>query len=148
MNYICKAHAADASRPSGVGETLGINEHKSYENRCQTPEMLINVRLLTRRMLIDDMENLTNSAYQTHPDRVVLVRTDGRLAVAVERGPWGFGPGLEATERWLSEFKKTGRQPNCPEPQGIQYVLKYLQVSLPPVIKKRGSRRQNTDRQA
>ena len=111
MIYIREAHAADGPRPMGVGKSLGIKEHKSYEDRCQTAEMLINDRSLTMPMLIDDMENSTNLAYQAHPDRVFLVRTDGRLAVAAERGPWGFGPGLEAAQQWLQEFKKTGKEP-------------------------------------
>ncbi|MCH2183599.1 MAG: hypothetical protein MK108_16495 [Mariniblastus sp.] len=111
MIYIREAHAADGPRPMGVGKTLGINEHKNYEERCQTAEMLINDRSLTMPMLIDNMDNSTNLAYQAHPDRVFLVRTDGRLAVAAERGPWGFAPGLEAAQQWLGEFKKTGKEP-------------------------------------
>ncbi len=111
MIYIREAHAADGPRPMGVGKTLGIKEHKDYSDRCQTAEMLINDRSLTMPMLIDDMDNTTNLAYQAHPDRVFLVRTDGRLAVAAERGPWGFAPGLDATQQWLSELKKTGKQP-------------------------------------
>lgn len=111
MIYIREAHAADGPRPMGVGKTLGIKEHKNYEDRCQTAEMLINDRSLTMPMLIDDMDNTTNTAYQAHPDRVFLVRTDGRLAVAAERGPWGFEPGLDATEQWLSQLKKTGKEP-------------------------------------
>ena len=115
MIYIREAHAADGPRPMGVGKTLGIKEHTNYSERCQTAEMLINDRSLTMPMLIDDMKNTANLAYQAHPDRVFLVRTDGRLAVAAERGPWGFSPGLKATEQWLTEFKKTGKEPELPK---------------------------------
>ncbi|MCP4082758.1 MAG: hypothetical protein GY819_00010 [Planctomycetaceae bacterium] len=116
MIYIREAHAADGPRPMGTGKSLGITEHKNYADRCQTAEMLINDRSLTMPMLIDDMENTTNQAYQAHPDRVFLVRTDGRLAVAAERGPWGFAPGLKAAEQWLEAFKKTGEEPALARP--------------------------------
>lgn len=116
MIYIREAHAADGPRPMGTGKSLGINEHKNYADRCQTAEMLINDRSLTMPMLIDDMENTTNQAYQAHPDRVFLVRTDGRLAVAAERGPRGFAPGLKAAEQWLEAFKKTGKEPALTKP--------------------------------
>ncbi len=111
MIYIREAHAADGPRPMGTGKSLGIKEHKNYADRCQTAEMLINDRSLTMPMLIDDMENTTNQAYQAHPDRVFLVRTDGRLAVAAERGPRGFAPGLAAAKEWLNAFKETGEEP-------------------------------------
>ena len=116
MIYIREAHAADGPRPMGTGKSLGINEHKNYADRCQTAEMLINDRSLTMPMLIDDMENTTNQAYQAHPDRVFLVRTDGRLAVAAERGPRGFAPGLKAAAQWLEAFKKTGEEPQLAKP--------------------------------
>ena len=111
MVYIREAHAADGPRPMGAGRSLGIKEHKNYNERCQTAEMLINDKSLTMPMLIDNMNNSVNLAYLAHPDRVFLVRTDGRLAVAAERGPWGFAPGLEATEKWLSKFKQSGVEP-------------------------------------
>jgi len=148
MIYIREAHAADGPRPSGVGKTLGINEHKNYEDRCQTAEMLINDRSLTMPMLIDDMNNSTNLAYQAHPDRVFLVRTDGRLAVAAERGPWGFEPGLEAAEQWLSEFKKTGEQPELPSTTGDS-VRPATPVNPPPNNPtKRSRRKQASDDQS
>ena len=63
------------------------------------------------------MDNNVDKIYKGWPDRVFLIRTDGRLGVAAIRGPWGFGPGIKAAEKWLSEFKKTGKEPPLPEPE-------------------------------
>ena len=49
--------------------------------------------------------------YSAHPDRVFLVRTDGRLAVAAGRGPRGFGPGLNDVADWLADLKESGEEP-------------------------------------
>ncbi len=111
MIYIREAHAADSNWPLGAGISKGIKEHKNYQERCTTAEMLINDKELTMPMLIDGMDNKVNTAYSAFPDRVFLVRTDGRLAVAAQRGPFGFGPGLKATEKWLADYKKTGEEP-------------------------------------
>ena len=38
---------------------------------------------------------------------------DGRkLAVAADRGPWGFKPALDQTKAWLAAYKKTGQEPD------------------------------------
>ena len=115
MVYITEAHAADGRWPMGKGIELGIKEHKNYGERCKTAEMLINDESLTIPTLIDGMDNTVNKAYRAHPDRVFLVRSDGRLGVAAQRGPFGFAPGLTASEEWLAEFKKTGKEPELPE---------------------------------
>ncbi len=113
--YITEAHAADGRWPMGKGIELGIKQHKNYGERCKTAEMLINDESLTIPTLIDGMDNAVNKAYRAHPDRVFLVRTDGRLGVAASRGPRGFSPGLRATEEWLAEFKESGREPALPD---------------------------------
>jgi len=109
MVYIREAHADDGERPTR-GRSLGINEHKNFTDRCETAQRFIDDKSLTIPMLIDNMDNSTDTAYSAKPDRVFLVRTDGRLGVAGAQGPFGFTPGLEACEKWLKEFKKDGEQ--------------------------------------
>lgn len=113
--YIREAHAADGDRPNQTSRELGINEPKSFEERCETAERLVKDELLTMPMLIDDMKNSTDAAYLAKPDRVFLVRTDGRLAVAGERGPGGFKPALEDCDEWLEAFVAEGKEPDLPE---------------------------------
>lgn len=113
--YIREAHAADGARPNRTSQELGINEPKSFEERCETAERLVDDELLTMPMLIDDMDNSTDAAYQAKPDRVFLVRSDGRLAVAGERGPGGFAPALRDCEAWLDQFVADGKEPKLSE---------------------------------
>ncbi len=115
MIYIREAHAADGQRPTRYATEKGITEHTNIEERCATAEMLIEDESLTMPMLIDGMDNAVNEAYSAHPDRVFLVRKDGRLAVAAARGPRGFGPALKEAGEWLAEFKETGEEPELKE---------------------------------
>jgi hypothetical protein len=111
MIYIREAHAADGQRPGRLGQQLEINEHQNYQDRCDVAERLIKDRKLTMPMLIDDFTNSTDSAYQAKPDRVFLVRTDGRLAVAADRGPRGFAPALEECSAWLEQYSIKKEEP-------------------------------------
>jgi len=111
MVYINEAHAADGRRPVDYAKELDITEHQNYGERCETAERLIKDKELTIPCVIDGMENLVNGAYQAHPDRIFLVRTDGRLAVAGDRGPFGFEPALKEAQTWLEEFAKTKAEP-------------------------------------
>ncbi|MGI9517154.1 MAG: deiodinase-like protein [Pirellulaceae bacterium] len=115
MVYITEAHAIDSDWPMGVAEEKNIKQHTEYDERCATAEMLISDEELTIPTLIDGMDNAVNQAYRAHPDRVFLIRSDGRLAVAAERGPWGFAPGLEAAQEWLADFRENGSEPELPE---------------------------------
>jgi hypothetical protein len=38
------------------------------------------------------MDDAVMTAYAAHPDRLYLVDSDGRVAYAGGRGPWGFKP--------------------------------------------------------
>ncbi len=109
--YISEAHAADDARPVGYAEELGIQEHTSTSERCTVAESLMKDKKLTVPCLIDGMDNKVAEAYQSHPDRLYVVRKDGRLAVAGDRGPRGFAPALKASQAWLAEYQKTGVEP-------------------------------------
>ena len=113
--YISEAHASDDSWPVGYAKEMGIKEHTNYGERCAVAEKLVKDKKLTIPCLIDNMDNKAADAYQGWPDRVFLVRKDRRLAVAAARGPWGFKPGMEAAEKWLAEYKKTGEEPSISE---------------------------------
>ena len=112
--YIREAHALDSNRPNQISRKYGIKEHKDYGERCETAERLISDGVLSMPMLIDDMKNSTDKAYSAKPDRVFLVRSDGRLAVAADRGPRGFSPALKECELWLEQLVLDGKEPNLP----------------------------------
>jgi hypothetical protein len=111
MVYINEAHAADGRRPVAYAKEKGITEHDDYEERCTTAQMLLDDKTLTIPCLIDGMDNKVNEAYSAWPDRIFLIRTDGKLAVAAARGPRGFKPGLDAANGWLKQFSESGKEP-------------------------------------
>jgi len=111
MVYIREAHASDSRWPVGYAKDLGITEHDDYGERCTAAKKLLDDKSLTIPTLVDDMEDSVNKDYRAWPDRIYVVRTDGRLAVAAKRGPFGFKPALDETKKWLEEFKKTGTEP-------------------------------------
>lgn len=74
-------------------------------------DKLFKDKALTIPCVIDGMDNLVNEASRAHPDRIFLVRTDGRLAVAGARGPWGFEPALQETRRWMTQLREAGTEP-------------------------------------
>ena len=115
MIYIREAHAVDGRRPAKIAEQKNIHEHTSLDDRCTTAGMLIEDKSLTIPTLVDEMDDGVGGLYRAWPDRVFLIRSDGRLAVAAERGPWGFAPALEATGQWLAEFKRSGQEPELAE---------------------------------
>jgi hypothetical protein len=114
MVYINEAHAADGRSPVKYAKEKGITEHDDYGERCVTAQMLMDDETLTIPCLIDGMDNKVNQSYSAWPDRIFLVRTDGKLAVAADRGPWGFKPGLSASDEWLKEFSESGKEPELP----------------------------------
>jgi len=62
--------------------------------------------------LADGMDNKVAEAYLGHPDRLYLVRKDGRVGIAGKPGPDGFSPTLREAEKWLKRFKETGIEPD------------------------------------
>ena len=113
--YIREAHALDSDRPNHVARNLDISEHVNFGDRCETAQRLIDDNELTIPTLIDDIENSTDQAYSAKPDRIFLVRTDGRLAVAGDKGPKGFEPALDDVRAWLIGVSVTGEEPPLTE---------------------------------
>ncbi len=109
--YIHEAHAADGKRPTDFAKEKGITEPATFDQRCTVATRLIEEKKLTIPCLIDGMDNAVADAYHAHPDRVFLIRTDGKLGMAGNRGPRGFKPALDKVADWLAEYKKTGTEP-------------------------------------
>ena len=109
--YIKEAHAVDSHRAVSYAIEEGINQPKTYTDRCLIAEMLVQTGTLTIPMIIDTIDDRVNGLYQGLPSRVFLVRSDGILGVAAERGPWGFPPALEQAGKWLAQYQETGKEP-------------------------------------
>ncbi|MDA7977269.1 MAG: hypothetical protein MPJ50_00705 [Pirellulales bacterium] len=113
--YIKEAHAADSNWSVDYAKDLGITEHDNHLERCTAADMLFKDKALSIPFLVDDMKDAVNGAYKAFPDRIFLVRKDGRLAVAATRGPWGFSPALTQVATWLAEYRKNGKEPDLPK---------------------------------
>jgi len=109
--YIKEAHAIDSRRAVPYAIDEGINQPTTYADRCLIADMLVQTGTLTIPIIIDSIDDRVNGLYQGLPSRVFLVRSDGILGVAAERGPWGFPPALEQAEKWLAQYKGTGNEP-------------------------------------
>jgi tetratricopeptide (TPR) repeat protein len=109
--YIAEAHAADDRWPVGYAKDNDIREHTNYGERCDVARRLVEEKSLTIPCLIDDMSNGATKDYLALPDRIYLVDSRGRIAIAGKRGPWGFVPALKRAEKWLAAFRETGDEP-------------------------------------
>jgi hypothetical protein len=109
--YVREAHAADSSWPVEYAKELNITEPKKYEERCTVAERLVAEGKLTIPCLIDGMDNAVNDLHKGNPTRIFLIRKDGKLGVAGSKGPFGLVPSIEATHKWLKEYKESGKEP-------------------------------------
>ncbi len=48
---------------------------------------------LTAPMLLDGMDNAVNTAYGAWPERLYVIRKDGRIGYQGGKGPFEFDPG-------------------------------------------------------
>lgn len=103
--YIREAHSIDSRRPSQMAREKGITEHADYSARCSIASAFLAEQDLTIPAIVDDFDNTVNLAYHASPDRLFVIQTDGTLAVAGKRGPWGFVPSLEEAGDWLKNYR-------------------------------------------
>lgn len=103
--YIREAHSIDSRRPSQMAREKGITEHADYSERCSIATAFLAEQKLTIPAIVDDFDNTVNLAYHASPDRLFVINTDGTLAVAGKRGPWGFVPSLEDADAWLNNYR-------------------------------------------
>ena len=109
--YINEAHAVDSIYGTvPYAREKDIKHHENYSQRCSVAEIMAEEKTLTIPCIIDKMDNKANTAYQAFPSKLFLVRKDGKLAVAGERGPWGLKPAIKQAKEWLAKYKKEGQE--------------------------------------
>ena len=102
--YIREAHPEEGwilpeNRRSGVA----VHEPKTEEERrVVASACAVNLRM-RMPMVVDEVDNAVASAYGGWPDRLYLIRLDGRIAFQGGEGPFGFKPEelAQAIEREL-----------------------------------------------
>ncbi len=108
--YIREVHPIDGRRPAPYAEELKIRQPTTLKERCSLAARLRKDKKLTIPCLVDDMDNAATKAFDAHPDRMFVVRRDGRLGVASGRGPMWLRSGLGMVEKWLSHYRETGEE--------------------------------------
>jgi hypothetical protein len=91
--YIREAHPEEGwilheNRRSG----LAVHEPTSDEERLEVASTCATNLRLQMPMVVDGVDNAVASAYGGWPDRLYLVRRDGRIAFQGGEGPFGFKP--------------------------------------------------------
>ena len=109
--YIHEAHAIDSRWPVKYAKEMGIKNHTTYIERCSVANRFVKDKEMAVPILVDNMDNEVDKAYNSKPTRVFLIRKDRRLGVAGSRGPWGLRPALKDARDWLKIYKETGNEP-------------------------------------
>ncbi len=92
----------------------GITEHKSLDDRCAMAKRLIEKHDLTVECLIDDINGSVSEAFRAYPHRMILIRTDGRIAMMSRKTNLIIHMADELRE-WLNQYEKSGVEPPLPK---------------------------------
>lgn len=86
--YCREAHAIDSDRPAGKE----VEQPVSTDERRSVAADFLKEMELEIPSLLDNIDDKTSKDYASHPDRMYLVGSDGRIAYAGDKGPRGFKP--------------------------------------------------------
>ena len=70
-----------------------IYDPQTIEERRELAGMCEEAMQYGIKTYVDEMDDAVMAAYAAWPDRLYLIRVDGRVAYAGRRGPFGFRPG-------------------------------------------------------
>jgi hypothetical protein len=106
MIYIKEAHPTDGWQlRANVRDRVLFKNHVDFSERVDVARQCSAALKLSMPTLVDSMDNAVNYQYSAWPDRVYVIGIDGRIVVQAKHGPFGFPPGVRATEEWLAKFK-------------------------------------------
>ncbi|GIV02295.1 MAG: hypothetical protein KatS3mg015_1125 [Fimbriimonadales bacterium] len=108
--YIREAHPEDGWQVrANERDGVIIKSHKSEKERIEAASACAVGLKLSIPILIDDMNDTVEKAYQGWPDRIYIVGKDGKIAYKGARGPAGFKP-KEAEEALKRLLGKAGAE--------------------------------------
>lgn len=91
--YIREAHPTDGWQVrANERDGVLVKNHKSEEERAQAARACATGLKISIPILIDDMNDTVEKAYQGWPDRIYIVGADGKIAYKGAKGPAGFKP--------------------------------------------------------
>ena len=89
--YIREAHPTDGWQvEDNLRDQVLFTQPSNQSERAEVAAACSLRLSLSIPTLIDDMSNSTDRSYYALPDRLYLVRRDGRIAYRGAPGPWGF----------------------------------------------------------
>jgi hypothetical protein len=98
--YIREAHAEDGwILPENRRSGLAVHEPTTDDERRGVAAMCATNLRMQMPTVVDRVDNAVASVYGGWPDRLYLIRPDGRIAFQGGEGPFGFKP--EELERAL-----------------------------------------------
>ena len=99
--YVQEAHPTDGwQTDSNVAEGILFRQHQSYEEREAIATTCSLDLHLSMPVLVEEMVNAIDAAYDATPERLYLVGADGRVAYHGGAGPHFFD--LEAWEQAIA----------------------------------------------
>jgi hypothetical protein len=106
--YIREAHPSDEWwLDSNKQADVNFAQPTSFEERQELAQSCSVALGLSMPCVVDDMQNSTDEAYASWPERLFVVDANGRIAYAGKQGPFGFEP--EEVAAWLDEHVGGGK---------------------------------------
>jgi hypothetical protein len=91
--YIREAHPLDGWIISeNVRSGIAVSDPTTLEQRREVASTCATGLRMQMPIVVDDVDNAVASAYGGWPDRLYLIRRDGRVAYRGGEGPFGFKP--------------------------------------------------------
>jgi hypothetical protein len=91
--YVAEAHSTDGWQlPSNLEDDVLLARHRTLEDRVAAARLGVERLGLTMPVLVDPMDDAVSEAFAAWPERIYVVRTDGRFAYVGGPGPFAFEP--------------------------------------------------------
>jgi hypothetical protein len=89
--YIREAHALDSPWPMATPDGRVIEEARTQaEREANAAHCMTALDLAPMPVLVDDLGDSANLAYEAWPDRLFVIDREGRVAFRSPPGPYGF----------------------------------------------------------
>jgi type I thyroxine 5'-deiodinase len=91
--YIQEAHASDVwQMEANLRQNVIFASPRSYEERSGIAESCVRKLNIQIPAVVDSFDNRTERAYTAWPDRLYVIKANGRVAYKSRPGPFGFYP--------------------------------------------------------
>lgn len=89
MIYVREAHPIDSN---WADRSLDVRDPTTAEERRETANRCAAALELTLPMAVDGLDDAVSLAYNAWPERIYVIKADGKIHYKSGLGPWGFKP--------------------------------------------------------